>query len=140
MDPVSTTASILTVLGAAGSTCKVIYNAILDFKDAPHDIKLQNKKLQCLHGTINCLLHVCKSLPEEFQLASHLMGMDDFIRDISFINVKIQRQSEALDRRKIIRIKESCKWFLFDRELRKFFDNLEHYNMILSHAVSIAQM
>jgi hypothetical protein len=135
MDPISTSASILTVLSAAGGTCKVLYNLIFELKDTSHDIRSQNRKLQCLNSTITCLLQVCKKLPKEFQLATHLQGVEEFAHDVSFIDAKIQKRRDSLGRGKIVRVKASCKWLLFDRHLRKFFDNLEHYNIIFSYAL-----
>lgn len=140
MEPVSTTASFLTVLGAAGSTCKTLHNLILDLKDADHDIRLQCKKLRCLRTTITCLLQVCDRVSADFQLEPHLYGVDEFIHDIDVISAKLEKRRNSIGDGAVNRAMESCRWLLFDRTLKKFFDNLEHYNMIISHALWAAQL
>lgn len=147
MDPISIPASLVTLLAASGSTCRVLHSLILNLKDAPGDIRLQNKKLQCLTGTITCLLQVYNVLSKDAQLKAHLTelephvrGVSDFIQEISSIEAKIQRKKASLSRGRVSHAKESCKWLLFDRQLKKFFDNLEHYNIILSHALWAAQL
>lgn len=140
MDPLSASASVLTLLGAAGGTCKILYGLIIDFKDAPKEIEWQNKKLQRLLKNITCLLKICDKLPKELELATYFECMQEFVQEINMINVDIERRKISLSRGKTARVKEICKWLLHDRHLRRFFDNLEHYNTILSHAISAAQM
>ena len=140
MDPLSASASVLTILGAAGGTCKILYDLIVDFKDAPEDMKWQNRKLQRLQENLICLLKTCDKLPNELQLATHFDGMLEFVQQINVINVDIERRTTSLSRGKTARVKEIGKWLLQDRHLKRFFDNLEHYNTILSHAISAAQL
>jgi hypothetical protein len=140
MDPLSASASVLTVLGAAAGTCKVLYDFIIEFKDAPEEIKWQNRKLRRLEENITCLLEVCDKLPKELQLVTHFHGIQEFVQEVNTINVDIERRKDLLGRGKTARVKEICKWLLLDRHLRRFFDNLEHYNTILSHAISAAQL
>jgi hypothetical protein len=140
MDPISTSASVLTLLGAAGGTCKVLYTLILDLKDAPEDIKRQNRKLQRLQENITCLLQICDKLPGELHLAISFDGVQEFIQELNNINVDIEKRKNSLDRGKATRVKEVCKWLLFDRHLRRFLDNLEHYNTIFGHAIAAAQL
>jgi hypothetical protein len=140
MDPISTSASILTLLGAAAGTCKVLYALILDLKDAPKDIRWQNGKLQRLQENITCLLKICDKLPGKLHLAISFDGVQEFIQEINNINVDIEKRRNSLDDGKAARIKGVCKWLLFDRHLRRFFDNLEHYNMIFGHAIAAAQL
>lgn len=140
MDPHLTAASVLTVLGAAGGTCKVLYNLILDLKDAPSDIRRQNKKLQHLHENISCLLQVCNELPTDLQLVTHLNGVHEFFQDMRSISLDLEHKKIGLNHGRAGRVKEICKWLLFDRQLKKFFQNLEHYNIIFSHALWAAQL
>jgi hypothetical protein len=140
MDPFSASASTLTMLSAAEGTCKALYNLILELNDAPQSIRCQNKKLQHLHENITSLLQLCDELPKETQLVTHLDGIRDFVQDVNRIKLDIEKRSQALDRGKGTRVKEICKWLLFDRYLKQFFHNLEHYNMIFSHALSAAQL
>ncbi|KAF2014999.1 ankyrin [Aaosphaeria arxii CBS 175.79] len=134
MDPISTSASIITVLTAATGTCKFLYDLILDIKDAPKEIQIQRKKLQHLQVSMEHLLKASARLPKGYQLNSTHHGMVAFMRDIEEIQDYLDRRAQASARRGVSRAKESFKW-LFDRRLRKFFDNLEHYDLIFGQAV-----
>ena len=94
MDPLSASASVLTVLGAAAGTCKVLYDFIIEFKDAPEEIKWQNRKLRRLEENITCLLKVCDKLPKELQLATHFHGIQEFVQEVNTINVDIERRKD----------------------------------------------
>ncbi|KAI4619240.1 uncharacterized protein J4E87_007828 [Alternaria ethzedia] len=95
MDPLSSAASVLTVLGAAGGTCKILYGLVIDFKDAPEEIKWQNRKLQRLLENITCLLKICDTLPKELLLAPNFECMQEFVQEINIINVDIEPDAEG---------------------------------------------
>jgi hypothetical protein len=62
MEPASFTASILTLLAAAGATTEFVYNFILDIENIPDDIHSQAIKLRCLHQAFSSLVDVYTSI------------------------------------------------------------------------------
>lgn len=143
MDPISFTASVLTLLGAAGGSCKFLYNFILDISDAPDEILSQNVKLRGLHQTILNLIRVYDSgdLPPELALDPALrMNILHFIKEIDIIKSKIQSKGNALGKGRVHLLWERVKWLLSDRQLHKFYSSLDNWNMIFTNAVNATEM
>lgn len=140
MDPVSTTASVVTLLGATGGTIKVIYNAISAIVDAPHEIRMQSKSLESFCSTITSLIHVCEQLPEEFPINLNLCGIEEFIDNAKSLEAKLKAKDARIRSGNIGRVREGCRWLLFDRQLKRFFDSLEHWNIVLCQGLWVTQM
>lgn len=139
MDPASFSASILALLGAAGGSCKFIYNFILDISDAPADIHSQTVKLRCLHQTISNLIWVYDNpdLPPDLQMDPTLrLHIINFVHEIETIKAKIQSKACALEKGRAHRLWARLKWLSSDRQLHKFYDSSDHWNTIFSQAVS----
>jgi hypothetical protein len=140
MDPVSATASILTLLGAAGGSCKFLFNFLHDLSDAPHDIQVQNKKLGCLYETLTALSQMYAQLPADFQSHPHLQGkLLEFAQDLGKVRGRIEVKTTALGKGRRHKVQESFKWLFFDRQLKKLFDSLDHWDMVLSQAMMASQ-
>lgn len=142
MDPVGGVASILTLLNAAAGTCELLHTLVLDIKDASRDIRAQNEKLHCLHMTITQLAAIYAKLPEESQRgAPWHRWIEDFAVEVAFIRDKVQRKVASIENASLgIRLQEGCRWILFDRQLRRFYESLEHWNIVFSQAVSVSQL
>ena len=109
MDPVSAAASLLALLAAAGSTCKFIYNFILNISDAPYKITSQKVKLKCLHQTLSTLIRVYGELPPELQVDTDLLWhIRKFTEDVEKIKVKIQSRGSMRDRSRTYHLRERC--------------------------------
>lgn len=141
MEPLGATASILTVLGGAGKTCKFLYDVFHDLADAPHDIRSQSEKLERLDWTIHHLVQAYTKLPQDFQLDPHLQrGILEFTDDIALIRAKVERKVASLKRGRGHVAHESCKWLLFDWQMRRFFGSMDHWDKILTRTTLAAQM
>ena len=139
MDPASFSASILALLGAAGGSCKFIYNFILDISDAPANIHSQTVKLRCLHQTISSLIQVYDNpdLPPDLQMDPTLrLHIINFVHEIETIKAKIQSKARTLEKGRAHRLWARLKWLSSDRQLRKFYNSSDHWNTIFSQAVS----
>jgi hypothetical protein len=139
MEPVSFTASVLTLLAAAGGSCKFLYNFVLDVSDAPSEIYSQNSKLSSLHRTFLGLIQIYESpeLPPELQLDSDLhKNLLRFIDAIDAFKTKIQRRGRRLDRNRRHHAWERLIWLSSDRELHKFYSSLDNWDIIFRNAVS----
>jgi ankyrin repeat protein len=140
MEPISATASVLTLLGAIGGTLKFVYNTIVDISDAPHEIQMQSKKLRSLYGVITCLVQVYENLPAEHTAGLQISGIEDFVHDLGLLKLKLEAKSSKLQNSQAHRIRESCKWLLLDRRMKKFFDSLDEWNIVLTQALWVANI
>jgi hypothetical protein len=140
MDPVSTVASIITLLGATGGTIKVVYDTINTFADAPREIKAQRNSLESFCLAIDNLKQVCEQIPSEFPLKLDLCGIEELIEEARSLERKLKVKSVRVAANKSGRVREGCKWLLFDQQSKKFFKSLDTWNIILSQASVGAQM
>lgn len=141
MDPLSASASILTILGAAGGSVKFLHQFILDFKDTPTELRSYSSHLECLHCTITCLMQVYDNLPPTFRLDARIAGWAaEFMEETTAVRSILEKKVVSMSEGRGQRVRESLRWMLFDRKVRKFFASLEHWNMIFSHAAAASQM
>jgi hypothetical protein len=142
MDPVSVSASVVTLLAAAGGSCKFLHAFVLDIADAPQDIRKQNEMLNCLTHTLTRLSQVCSEIPENFRFETPLHEwIARFSTEVSSTRDRIEVRAASLDHgRYIRRIQGSFRWVIFDRQLRKFYGSLEHWNIVFSQACNALQM
>lgn len=139
MDPISFTASVLTLLAAAGGSCKFLYNFVLDISDAPSEIYSQNIKLRSLHRTFLSLIQFYESpdLPPELQLDSDLRAnLLRFIDAIGVFKTRIQKRGRRLDRNRRHHAWERLIWLSSDRELHKFYSSLDSWDTIFRNTAS----
>lgn len=142
MDPLSASASVLTLLAAAGSSCGFLHSLVVNISDAPQDIKRQNETLRCLHHTLMHLSQIYASLPEEHRLETPLHEwISNFATEVSSIRSKVDDRAKSLQKgQRIRRFQESLRWIPFDRHLRKFFESLDHWNVVFQQACAALQM
>ncbi|CAI6340834.1 unnamed protein product [Periconia digitata] len=142
MDPVSASASILTLVGAAGGSCKFLHSFILDIADAPREIRISNQKLCCLARSFDCLTNVYSKVPSHYRIDSTVVHeLELFIQEIFTINKVVKSKAASLiDEGSVKQLWHSFRWLLFDRRLQKFFASLEHWNIVFSQAVAISQL
>ncbi|KAA8620506.1 hypothetical protein PtrSN002B_010282 [Pyrenophora tritici-repentis] len=140
MDPISTAASVVTLLGAAAGTIKVIHDTINSIIDAPKDIQRQSERLRCLSITLAGVVQTCKQLPDDCQLNLELCGIDGFIQDAILLEVQLKARGTRMIGSSLGKVHESCKWLLFDRQLKRFFESLDQWNTILLQTLGVIQM
>jgi hypothetical protein len=140
MDPLSVTASAITLLGAAGGTIKVVYNAISTFKDAPREIKAHSKSLESFCFTIDNLKLACEQIPNEFPLNLDRCGLEELTQEARVLEKKLKTKSARVTANNVGRWHEGCKWLLFDLQTKKFFKSLDTWNIVLFQALWTAQM
>lgn len=140
MDPISSAASVITLLGAAAGTIKVIHDAVNSIIDAPRDIRTQSERLGFLSITLASIVQTCKQLPGDCQLDLELCGIGELVKDAILLEGKLSARGTRMVRSSLGRVHESCKWLLFDRQLKRFFEYLDQWNTILSQVFLVAQM
>jgi len=141
MEPVGFSASIITLLAAAGGSCKYLHNLLLDFTEAPHDVQVQAMKLKCLEITVQQLIRAYQKSPCGFEAETWLQEeFKHFERQVTTMKAKMEKRAGLMGRGRTKRWKESCRWMLFDREMNKFLLTVDHWSLILTHATSTAQL
>jgi hypothetical protein len=143
MDPVSFSASILTLLITAGNSCQRIHDLMVGISDAPYEIHSQTAKVRCLHQTISNLIRVydLPDLPPDLKMDSVLrVHIEDFLFEIERINSKVQSKGQMLQKSRGQNIWARVKWLLSDRQMRKFYESLDRWNAIFSQAVSATHL
>ncbi|OWY46977.1 ankryin repeat S-palmitoyl transferase [Alternaria alternata] len=140
MDPVSTIASVITLIGATGGTIKVIHDTITSIKDAPKDIRRQCKRLECLCVTLNSIVRTCQHLPDECEVDVDLCGIEEFIDEARALEANLNARRARVAGKNIARFHESCKWLFSDRQLKRFFESLDQWDTILSQALQVVQI
>ncbi|CAG5165756.1 uncharacterized protein ALTATR162_LOCUS6835 [Alternaria atra] len=140
MDPVSTIASVITLVGATGGTIKVIHDTITSIKDAPKDIRRQCKRLECLCVTLNSIVRTCQHLPDDCQVDIDLCGIEEFIEEAQVLEANLSDRRTRVAGRNIAKLHESCKWLLFDRQLKRFFESLDQWDSVLPQALLVVQI
>ena len=141
MEPLGLAASILTVLAAAGGSCKYLHNILLDLTEAPHDVQVQAMKLKCLEITVQQLIQAYQKLPQGFQIEPWLHEeFEKFERQVTRMKTKMENRAGLMIESRRKRWRESCKSILFDREMNKFLVSVDHWSLVMAHAASSAQL
>jgi hypothetical protein len=141
MDPISFTASLLTLITAAGQSCKVISEFVLDIHDAPKDIHAQSNKLQCLQQSFRHLFGVFIALPPDLQLDTVLQqNLVSFTQEIDSFTTKVQGMGIRLDQGRVQHAWERVKWLASDRDLKRFNQSLDHWDRVFAAAATAAQL
>lgn len=138
MDPVSFAASLVTLLGLASAATEIVYNSILDIRDAPKEIRSQAVKLQCLHKTLRDLLAQYTRYAGNAQLYIDPLLEDnlrEFLGDIQDLEVKLKNSSSKMSGSRKQHLRERLTWLSSDRKLRKFYDSLDEWNGIFNAAI-----
>lgn len=141
MEPIGVSASILTLLNAAGESCKFLYNLYIDLEGAPEEIRAQAIKLQCLNLAVHQLVESYKKLPKEFEVDPRVADeVKQFEGQVTSMQRKIQRKSTKVSQGRRQRAWQSCKWLLFDRQMNRFLQSVDHWSIIINQAAIAAQM
>jgi len=141
MEPLGLAASILTVLAAAGGSCKYLHNILLDLTEAPHHVQVQATKLKCLEITVRQLIQAYQKPPQGFQVEPWLREeFEKFERQVTTMKAKMGNRAELMVGTRRKRWRESCKFILLDREMNKFLVSVDHWSLIMAHAASSAQL
>ncbi|KAH6642480.1 hypothetical protein C7974DRAFT_409034 [Boeremia exigua] len=143
MEPVSSVASILTLLAAAGSTCDFVYNFMLNIREVPEEIHSQAIKLRCLHQSIAALLAIYshRAISPDLQLG-HIFenSFREFLLEVKDLENRIQKSSTLVKSSRTQRVWERLTWLSSDRQLRKFYNSLDDWVRIFSMEVQTTQM
>lgn len=141
METIGLAASILALLIAAEKSCVFIHDVYVDLRDAPKDIRTQATKLDCLALMMRQLGETYKKLPKEFEIDIWLLHeIEEFDREIGATKAKVKSRLDRIEQGKKQKLKESYKWLLFDKEMKKFFESVDRWSMIISQAATVVQL
>ncbi|RYN49030.1 hypothetical protein AA0114_g6842 [Alternaria tenuissima] len=141
MDPISFTASLLTLITVAGQSCKVISEFVLDIHDAPKDIYAQSIKLQSLQQSFDYLLSVFSALPPDLQLDTVFQqNLVSFTQEIDGFTAKVKEMGIRMGQGRVQHAWERVKWLASDRDLKRFNQSLDHWDRVFAAAAAAAQL
>lgn len=138
MDPVSFAASLVTLLGLASAATEIVYNSILDIRDAPKEIQSQAIKLQCLQKTFADLLAQYEPYASNAQLRVDPFlefNLRNFLGEIQVLEDKLKSSSVRMGASRKQHLRERLTWLSSDRKLRKFYDSLDEWSSIFNAAI-----
>jgi hypothetical protein len=140
MDPISTVASVVTLLGAAGGSCKFFYEFIYDIIEAPVEIRACNTRLESLDCTLSTLLQIYSSLPQDTPVDTILIiRIQEFLDETKAVQGRVGAISSWTSLGRGQRMRARCRWLATDRRLQKFFASLEQWNTVFSQAMLAVQ-
>lgn len=141
MDPLSAAASVLTVLGAAGGSVKFLHAFIINFEDAPSEIKKQVIQLETLGRSISQLIKLYNGMAQDCQLDSDVVkAISDFEQEASSVRTGLEEQIAKMDKSRGHRLKGKLKWVIFDHKLKRFLSSVDSWNIVISQAATWSQL
>jgi hypothetical protein len=140
MDPVSAVASIITLLAAAGSSCRFLHDFIHTLAEAPAEMQSQNTRLESLHRAFSNLLQIYSSLPQDTPVDTVLTSrINEFIREISTVKERVVANNVLITPGRRHNIRARFKWLASDHQLQKFLASLQQWNVVFSQEMLAVQ-
>ena len=139
MDPLSITASIITIIGVGGSIAKTLRN-LASYKDAPDFILLLNNELADLHLVVQAIHEIYRMQ----RIDGQGRGLQDDPIDNSITNTLNQAQQTATDLQRVYdRVSTSSRqsgvaqlktktWLLEPRNAKKVHEDLRNTRLKLT--------
>jgi len=141
MDPVSISASLVTLLAAGAASCRFVYEFVRGISDGPLEINSQAAKLKCLLQSMSDIVDVYTTLSSELNLEPQLeLQIRRAIRDIRATETRIRIKSLKLADSRLQNFRERCLFLSTDRRIKKLYSSLDQWNNIFSQATSTVQM
>jgi hypothetical protein len=134
-------ASILTLLAAAGQSCKFFYDKYVGFSDVPEDVQRIATRLYFLHSTIRQLIEAYKKLPKNFIIDTQLQNsVAQFDCEVRSMSLEIEGILKAMSQGKGEQLQERCKRMLYHKQMNKFHHSVDYWSSVMTHAVMAAQL
>lgn len=142
MDPVSATASMITLVEVACKSCHALHDFFRGISEAPDDIKQYCAILRSLKSTFQCM----RSLIADPTVGQHLLrnvgtSLEECSVDLQSVDAKCRKAQEAMQRGKVRNSVTRIGWYLSgEHSLEKFFARIQRWYTIFSLEMSSLQM
>ena len=142
MDPISATASMITIVEVACKSCHALHDFLRGISEAPDDIKQHRATLRSLKSTLHCM----QSLIADPTVGQHLLrnvgtSLEECSMDLQSVDAKCRKAQGAMQRGKMRNGVTRVRWYLSgEHSLEKFFARLQRWYTIFSLEMSTIQM
>lgn len=142
MDPLSITASVLTLVATAGHSCVYVSSLIKHTSNAPDDIKRQCVAIDALSATFGRLGTLLTTIPASVQInAEFAQHLNNFIIEVKEVEHLTNGANELISRRGVGSTRARVKWALGgEKRWRAFIENMALWNTIFSNELQTIQM
>lgn len=142
-DPLSATASVITVAGVAAQTCEYLYKTVRCLSDAPKEVRRHVVALQALQSTLTGIAALEKDIPnpgiftEEFKIR-----LRECISDLQAMEQHAKPFQQQFDEGTARRTWAKVRWSSVDHKyrLKKYLARIESHYAILSLGLSLLHM
>lgn len=129
MDPLSSTASTIAIIGFAGRTCQYLYEFLNTVSHAPKEIQQHASMLKALSSTLAAIENLSQHLPADVALSSEFcVQLSECMTDFRVAEDKMKKLNERLDKGHMRRTWARVRWFTSDQYLRSFFARMQVYH------------
>ena len=142
MEPLSITASVVTLLAVACTSCQSIHSFLGGFADAPHDIKRNCAALQSLKSTLHCI----QSLPAEFEIGQYFTEnlkarLEECMTDLCVVETRVHKAQGQIRKGKLRKTWMRLRWSVSDEHwLGRFFARVQTYQTVFALELMMLQM
>lgn len=134
MDPFSTTANAIAVIGITCKTCQSLYYFFSEISDAPKDVRQHFQALQSLGSVLsNIQVLFAHSEVQPHVSVEFKACLRECIADVHTVETKVCKVNSSFQKGRLHRTWARLKWSSStDHWLGKFFDRIQTYHTIFS--------
>lgn len=142
MDPLSVTASVLTLVAAAGQSCKFVSSLVRQVNGAQDEIKKQCLVIDALSTTFVKMGTLLGTLPGTVQASSEIVrSLEDFVKEVRAIEVLAHDSNQLVGGRNGQSLCARVKWVLIgEKRWERFIKDLVIWNTVFSNELKMIQM
>lgn len=141
MDPVSVTASIISITDFACKSCQALLSFFRGISKAKKDILKFCRTLQSLDSTLQCIRSLCVNPDIQPHLTENLkLGLDECLSVLEAANKKCQKAQNLLREGRMQSSWARIRWYASaEHWLDDFFVHIQTYHMVFSLELSALQ-
>ena len=134
MDPLSITASAITVVGLLSQSCLSVFDFLQRCSDAPVDIKIHHLALQALHADLRKIQDLHAKNPSILELSPEFSALvPELLADFLAVETKLRKIRAKFDQGKGTKLWARVTWSLSSEQwLGKFLDRVQIYQTVFT--------
>ena len=142
MDPLSVTASAVTVAGLLSQSCLFVSDFLRNFSDASFDIKNHHLALQALHADLRKIQDLHTKNPSIVELTPEFSVLvPEMLADFTTVEAKLRKIRGKLRESKGSKAWARLTWSLSSEQwLEKFLSRVHTYHAIFSSELMLVLM
>ena len=142
MDPLSATASAITVVGLLSQSCLFVFDFLRNISDATFVIKNHYLALQALHADLRKIQDLHTKSPSLIELTPQFsILLPEILADFTTIEAKLRKIRAKLGQGKGTKAWAKVTWSLSSEQwLHKFLGRVQTYHAIFSSELMLVLM